>query len=125
MDEERRNTQLKQTFRPEFLNRMDAILTFAPLEQTQLEQIAQRMLIECQKRLENVQIKLEFDASVAKQLASATYDPTLGARPLRREVTQRIENLLANEILKGHIKAGDHVRVLWRDGEYRCVYERE
>ena len=127
MEEERRQAQLKETFRPEFLNRMDAILTFAPLERTQLEQIAVRMLEECRGRMESLGIKLEFDASVSKQLANVTYDPTMGARPLRREVTQSIENLLANEILQGNVKAGDRVMLFYDHSEDRfiCIKKSE
>ena len=119
MDDERRQARLKEAFRPEFLNRMDAILTFAPLERTQLEQIARRMLEQCARRLENLHVKLEFDESVTKQLASSAYDPAMGARPLRREVTQSIENLLANEMLKGKIKSGDEILLFWDENGYQ------
>lgn len=118
-DEERRQTQLRETFRPEFLNRMDAILTFAPLGREQLEQIALRMLEQCKRRIADLNICLEFDQSVAEQLVRQSFDPAMGARPLRREVTQNIENLLAGEMLKQHIQAGDHVRMFYQDGEYQ------
>lgn len=120
MDEERRQAQLKEVFRPEFLNRMDAILTFAPLGREQLVQIAIRLLEQCKQRVAELHIHLNIDPSVIEQLVSSSFDPALGARPLRREVTQSIENLLASELLRQNIKAGDHVQLVYEDGAYRC-----
>ena len=121
-DERRRKEQLKEAFRPEFLNRMDAILTFAPLNREHLYNIAGRMLEQCRQRLEDIQIHAEFDPSVARRLTEDSYDAELGARPLRREVTQRIENMLANEMLKKSIVSGDKIRIFWEDGEYRIAH---
>ncbi len=124
-DEERRQTQLRETFRPEFLNRMDAILTFAPLGREQLEKIALRMLEQCKRRVADLNVCLEFDPSVAEQLVCQSFDPAMGARPLRREVTQSIENLLAGEMLKQHIQARDHIRMFYQNGEYQYYHVNE
>lgn len=119
-NEERRRAQLRETFRPEFLNRLDAILTFTSLDKEQLCEIAMRMLNGCRRRLEEMQIYLEFAPEISRHLVEDSYDSTLGARPLRREVTQKIENLLANEILRRNIKTGDRVRIVWENDEYHC-----
>ena len=122
-DEQRRLQELKQTFRPEFLNRLDAILTFSPLDQPQLTRIAERMLKDCQARLKEMHIHLDFDHEVAVRLAEQAFDASLGARPLRRQVTQSIENMLANEMLRGRLSPGDRARIIYTDGDYRCLVE--
>ena len=122
--EERRQEQLRAAFRPEFLNRLDAILTFSPLDKAQLLRVAERMLDQCRKRLAANHLHLSFDSNVAERLVEDSYDESMGARPLRREITTKIENLLANEMLKGSFGLGDHVCVTVRHGEYRCVCEQ-
>jgi len=124
LDREYRNEELKATFRPEFLNRLDAILTFSALNAEQLQQIARRMLEKCRDRMEKMHIQLAWEDCVVQKLAKAAQDPALGARPLRREVTQKIENLLANQILGGHLGAGDRVTIAVREDEYCCHIDR-
>ena len=119
-DDEHRQSQLKQAFRPEFLNRLDAILTFSPLSEEDLIKIAQRMLEDCQARLKEMHITLRFHPQVARELARQGYDPTMGARPLRRLVTQSIEDMLANEMLKGTLRSMDTADILWEDGAFHC-----
>ena len=121
---EYRTEELKATFRPEFLNRLDAILTFSSLDPMQLQQIAGRMLEKCRERMQSMHIHLSWDDAVVEKLAKAAQDPTLGARPLRREVTHKIENLLANQILRGDLNAGDRVTVVLEEGEYHCHVDR-
>ena len=117
-DDEHRRSQLKQAFRPEFLNRLDAILTFSPLSQEHLVRIAERMLEECQARLKEMHITLRFCEGVARELAKRGYDPSMGARPLRRLVTQSIEDMLANEMLKGNLRSTDTAEVFFEDGSF-------
>jgi ATP-dependent Clp protease ATP-binding subunit ClpA len=119
-EEKARNDQLKQTFRPEFLNRLDAILTFAPLGREQLIAIAHRQLELCRQRLENMQITLQYDDSVVERLVESANHPAFGARPLRREVTSKIENMLANMMLSGSLKAFDHVHIITTRNGYDC-----
>ena len=119
-EEKARNEQLKQTFRPEFLNRLDAILTFAPLGREQLIAIAHRQLELCRQRLENMQITLQYDDSVVERLVESANHPAFGARPLRREVTSKIENMLANMMLSGSLKAFDHVHIITTRNGYDC-----
>ncbi len=123
LEREYRTEELKATFRPEFLNRLDAILTFSPLDAEELKQIARRMLEKCRERMQNMHIQLNWDDTVVEKLAKAAQDPALGARPLRREVTHNIENLLANEMLRGNLSAGDRVTIILKEDEYCCHIE--
>ncbi len=119
-EEERRQAELRKTFRPEFLNRMDAILTFSSLGPEELYGITRCLLEKCRERLLDMGISLSYEESVVEHLSAAASDPALGARPLRREVTQQIENMLATEILKGNLQTGDHVTIVWQDDQYQC-----
>jgi ATP-dependent Clp protease ATP-binding subunit ClpA len=103
---------------------LDAILTFSPLDKTQLLTVAERMLSQCRERLGDHHIRLCFDASVARRLVEDSFDESMGARPLRREITAKIENMLASEMLKGTFGLGDTVHVTVENGEYRLVCER-
>ena len=122
--DERRQEQLRTAFRPEFLNRLDAILTFSPLDKVQLLAVAERMLSRCCERLAEHHIRLRFDPSVAEKLVEDSFDESLGARPLRREITAKIENMLAGEMLKGAFGLGDTVYINVQNGEYRLECER-
>ena len=102
---------LKRAFRPEFLNRIDEIIIFDPLTQEQIESIVGLMAAEVLQRLEDRQITFELDAGAVKWLAQEGFDPTYGARPIRRAVRRYLENPLSTAILTGEFKAGDHVYV--------------
>ena len=122
--EEQRKEQLKQTFRPEFLNRLDAILTFAPLGKEQLALIARRQLDLCGQRLRDMSITLEYDDAVVEHLIKAAQNPDLGARPLRREITSKIENVLATKMLGGELFAGDRVHLIVQENGFDCQIHR-
>ena len=107
---------LKNTFRPEFLNRIDDIIIFNSLEQSDIEKIAKLMLGEVDKRITELGITVTFDDSVAKLLAKEGFDPTYGARPLRRAVVRMVEDTFSTEMLEGAIKAGDHVKAIAENG---------
>ncbi len=100
---------LKSTFRPEFLNRVDDIIIFNSLGQSDIEEIVHLMLAEVVKRVRALSIEIEFDPSVASLLAREGFDPTYGARPLRRAVVRMVEDALSTELLEGHISAGDAI----------------
>ena len=102
---------LKKTFRLEFLNRIDEIIIFDPLTQDQIEEIVGLMTIEVQKRLDDRQITFELTAAARQWLSKEGFDPTFGARPLRRAVQRHLENSLSKAILSGEFKQGDHVLV--------------
>ncbi len=102
---------LKKTFRLEFLNRIDEIIIFDPLTQEQIEEIVGLMTIEVQKRLEERQITFELTPAARQWLSKEGFDPTFGARPLRRAIQRHLENPLSKAILSGEFKSGDHVLV--------------
>jgi ATP-dependent Clp protease ATP-binding subunit ClpB len=102
---------LKSYFRPEFLNRLDAIIPFHPLRLMDMEKIVCLQMKQVEKRLEEKKIALELSKSAIEYLAEKGYDPIFGARPLKRLISQEIVNLLANEILSGHIGSRSHIRI--------------
>ncbi len=102
--------EMKRTFRPEFLNRLDEVIVFHPLDEEHLEQIVGLMLREVEDRLQENFIQLEVSEEACKLLAQEGMDPTFGARPLRRAIQRLVENPLAEELLADRIKPGDTVR---------------
>ena len=110
--------ELKNTFRPEFLNRVDDIIVFSKLTKPEIEQIAEKMLENLSKRLENLNITIKYDDSVKSALADVGFDEFYGARPLRREIQNRIEDNLSEKILDGSIKNGDTVTCNFIDGKF-------
>ena len=106
-------------FRPEFLNRIDDITVFHPLEMDQLKRIAAIQADYLRQRLRGRGIELELADEALALLAEAGFDPVYGARPLKRAIQQQVENPLAQEILSGKFGEGDRVRVLVEDGSIR------
>lgn len=110
--------ELKSAFRPEFLNRVDDIIVFNKLTQDEIKQIAGKMLEGLKSRLLNLNITAQFTDSVLTALAEKGFDPIYGARPLRREIQNRIEDPVSEKILDGTIKNGDEFVCDYRDGEF-------
>ncbi len=108
---------LKGTFRPEFLNRIDDIIVFDPLREDSIKEIASLMLREVQKRIEDLDITVEFDDATVELLAKEGFDPTYGARPLRRAVVRLVEDALSGEMLEGSVRAGDKLLATAEDGK--------
>jgi ATP-dependent Clp protease ATP-binding subunit ClpB len=104
-------------FRPEFINRIDEVVVFHPLEQSQIAGIAQIQLDTLRKRLADREIRLTLDDAAMALLVAAGYDPVYGARPLKRAIQQKIENPLANAILRGSFAQGDEVKVGVAEGQ--------
>merc|ERR1712118_99630 len=105
------NEELKQYFRPEFLNRLDEIIVFRQLTKDEVGQIAEIMLKEVFERIATKGIQLEVTDRFKIRLVDEGYNPTYGARPLRRAVMRLLEDSLAEEVLSEKIKAGDTVVV--------------
>ena len=101
------NEELKQYFRPEFLNRLDEIIVFRQLTKNEVKDIAEIMLREVFSRLSEKGIKLSVTDSFKERLVEEGYNPSYGARPLRRAVMRLLEDSLAEEVLSGRIKDGD------------------
>ncbi|MBE0415797.1 MAG: AAA family ATPase [Dehalococcoidia bacterium] len=105
------DSALKQTFRPEFLNRIDEIVIFQPLTEEQIKQIVDLMMKEVRKRLADRKITVELTEEAKVQLAKEGFDPVYGARPLRRTIQRQVENPLSKRILQGEFKEGDRIIV--------------
>jgi len=105
------NEELKQYFRPEFLNRLDEIIVFRQLSKNEVKEIAEIMLQEVFVRLQDKGIKLSVTDSFKERLVEEGYNPSYGARPLRRAVMRLLEDSLAEEVLSGRIKDGDKALV--------------
>ena len=115
---------LRETFKPEFLNRLDEIIIFNKLSDADIEKIARIMLEEIRARIEGIGVHITFDDAAVEYLAREGFDPIWGARPLRRAIQRKVEDSFASEMLDGgRIKAGDTVRATVRDGA--IVYDVE
>jgi ATP-dependent Clp protease ATP-binding subunit ClpB len=114
--------QMREFFRPEFLNRIDEIVEFQPLTQEQIGEIVELQLQRLRGRLAERRIELELTDAAKQALAEAGWDPAYGARPLKRAIQRRLENPLALRLLEGDVADGDTVRVDAADGE--LVLER-
>ena len=109
---------LQGFFRPEFLNRVDEIVIFEPLTETELREIVDIMLREVQERLDERQVTLALTDAAKEALVQEGYDRVFGARPLRRTIERRVENPLSKRILAGEFGEGDRALVDYGDGEY-------
>jgi len=109
--------ELKKSFRPEFLNRIDEVIVFHSLEQEHIEQIVSLMTEELRKRLKEQDIDFQLSEEAKKVLAKEGFDPAYGARPLRRAIQRHIEDKLSEELLKGTISKGDTVNIDAEDGQ--------
>ena len=109
---------LEGRFLPEFLNRIDETIVFHPLDRRHIQRIVDLQLKRLEKQLEAQEMKLEVTAAAREQIAELGYDPTYGARPLKRVIQQRIQNPLATELLKGSLAADSTVYVDFRGGEF-------
>lgn len=112
---------LKQTFKPEFINRVDEVIIFNKLSDKDIERIASIMLGEVTKRINALGITITFSDEVISTLAKEGFDPVYGARPLRRAIVRRVEDSFSEAMLRGEIKAGDSVTAVLSEGkiEYR------
>ncbi|MBC8059668.1 MAG: ATP-dependent Clp protease ATP-binding subunit [Clostridiaceae bacterium] len=109
--------ELKRSFRPEFLNRIDDIIVFHQLEEKDLKQIVKLMLRDVSDRLKEQNINIFFDDASEEFLAKKGFDTTYGARPLRREITKSVEDKLSEEILKGNVNINDDLTVTVSEDE--------
>jgi len=106
---------LKQEFRPEFINRLDNIIVFRPLDQSDITKIINLNLKQLAERLQPLGFKLEFDRRIDKLIMEKGYDPNYGARPVRRAISDLIEDPLSEAILANAIKKGDKVKFFVKD----------
>jgi len=109
--------ELKKHFRPEFLNRVDDVIIFQSLDESEIARIVEIQLGRLEQRLAQQNLTLDVDAAAKKLLASEGYDPQFGARPLKRAIQEHLLDPLATKLLAGEFKPGDKIKVTAKDDE--------
>lgn len=118
--------EVRRLFKPEFLNRIDEIMVFHTLKKEEIRKIVTLLLKSLENRcLEQMEIHLNVTGSAIDYLAEAGFDSKYGARPIRRAIQSKIEDSLANELLEGKIKRGDHVQVQCRNKEIKFTVKEK
>jgi ATP-dependent Clp protease ATP-binding subunit ClpC len=115
--------ELRRTFRPEFLNRLDEIIVFRPLTDDQIRSIVGIIKERVRREMRGQGMDLEVTEEAKELLAKEGFDPTFGARPLRRAIQRLVEDPLSDELLRGRFKSGDTIVVDARDGQ--IVFEKK
>ena len=113
--------ELKKNFRPEFLNRVDEVIVFPQLNREELLLIVDLFVKRLQERLDDRDLKLTLTTAAKDRLIELGYDPTLGARPLRRVVQREIEDEISERILSGTVSAAQDILVDFVDGTFNFV----
>ena len=108
---------LRRVFRPEFINRLDSVIVFRSLSKSDIEKIVELELYKVAERLQEHQITLAATPEALELLADLGYDPDMGARPLKRVIQQKVEDVLSDALLSGAFTDGEHVLVIVQDGE--------
>ncbi|MEI6714862.1 MAG: ATP-dependent Clp protease ATP-binding subunit [Verrucomicrobiota bacterium] len=109
--------EAKRVLKPEFVNRLDDLIVFHTLAKKELQHIVDLEIAKVAKRIKNKEITIELEESAKDLLIEKGYDPTYGARPMRRAVERYLEDPMAEEILRGNLKAGDKAKVVAKDGK--------
>jgi ATP-dependent Clp protease ATP-binding subunit ClpB len=109
-------SEVKNYFRPEFINRIDEVVVFHALDEKNIASIARIQLKYLEQRVARMEMKLDVSDAAVAEIAKAGFDPMFGARPLKRAIQAEIENPLAKEILSGHFAAKDTITVDAKNG---------
>ena len=118
--------EVKRSYRPEFINRIDQILVFKPLTKEEIRQIVGLLLKELENRCKNqLELEVSFRPAVLDKLAEKGFDSKFGARPLKREIQTQIEDKLAEELLSGNVCKGDHVTVTLKDDQIAFLVRKK
>ena len=118
--------EVKRSYRPEFINRIDQILVFKPLTKEEIRQIVGLLLKELENRCKNqLELEVSFRPAVLYKLAEKGFDSKFGARPLKREIQTQIEDKLAEELLSGNVCKGDHVTVTLKDDQIAFLVRKK
>jgi len=115
-------TLLKQHFRPEFLNRLDEIVYYKPLQKAQVYQIVDLMISDLQQRLKDKQLTVQVTDAAKDLIIAESYDPAYGARPLKRYLQRKVETLIARRIIAGDTEPGQTMTIDCRDGALEIVH---
>lgn len=113
-------SEVKRAFRPEFLNRVDEIIVFHQLSRENIKEIADKMLKQLSKRLQENGITATFGEEAIEKISAEGFDPIYGARPLRRAIQSKIEDQIAEDMLAGKVKEEDAIYVTVKNGEFTC-----
>lgn len=116
---------LKQSFRPEFLNRLDEIVFYKPLRKEEIFRIIDLLAASLRNRLKDKQITLEITDKAKQMIVDASYDPSFGARPLKRYIQRNLETMTAKEILQGNVHQGDVITIDEHNGELSAEISHE
>ncbi len=108
-DEKKVLEELRNHFRPEFINRIDEVIIFKPLSKETIYEILDKIILEIEDRLKDKNIKIKLTDKARDYLVDIGYDVNFGARPLKRVVSRTIENMIAEKIIMGEIKYGEEV----------------
>ena len=108
---------LKHTVRPEFLNRIDEVIMFEPLSQTDIRNILRMLIADLQEKLAENGVAIEFTQEFEDYMSTKGYEPAYGARPIKRLLQKELVNLLAKAILDGHVHRDSVILVSFRDGQ--------
>ncbi len=117
------NKAINKFFAPEFRNRLDATVSFKALTQDIVAQVAGKFIEDLEKQLENKKIFISITARAKNQLAELGYDKAMGARPLSRVISEKIKNVLTDEILFGKLKKGGNVKIDFVKEEFTFTYK--
>ena len=115
---ERVMEEVKRAFKPEFLNRIDDIIVFHRLTEENIQAIARLMLGQLKKRLDANEYDVEFTDEAVAEIAKEGFDPVYGARPLRRAIQSKIEDMLSEKIIDGEISHNEKIKVTAKDKEF-------
>ncbi len=118
-------SEVKQAFRPEFLNRIDEIIVFHQLSHENIKEIAGKLLDQMKKRLLDNKITAEIDDLAVDKIAKEGFDPIYGARPLKRAIQSEIEDRIAESMLSGEVKAEDTILITVQDEKFICLPKKE
>ena len=117
--------EVKEIFRPEFINRVDELIVFHSLNEEEIRRITELMLKQVADRLKEQEIPLTWDKKVTEKLAKEGYDPKFGARPLRRLIQRTVEDTMSEELLMGHIQLGQEIRLTVKGDEIVPLSSKE
>jgi ATP-dependent Clp protease ATP-binding subunit ClpA len=115
---------IRNAFSPEFRNRLDAIIQFAPLDHQSIKRVVDKLVVELESKLDSNNVTLELDDAAREWIAERGYDPQMGARPMARVIQEHIKRPLAEELLFGSLAEGGHVRItVGPDNELKLIAE--